>query len=411
MKSAVQSNAIVSSLFPSNVRDRLFPSEERSDRKMSKIESNKMRLKTFLSDKGGPPESSSNMHSTHDEASSPIADLFPHCTVLFSDIAGFTAWSSVREPAQVFTLLESLYGAFDAIAFKRSVFKVETIGDAYVAVVGLPEPRQDHASVMSKFARDCMMRMIGLVRDLETNLGPGTGDLRLRFGLHSGAVTAGVLRGQKSRFQLFGDTVNTASRMESTGLPNRIQASETTAKLLIDAGKASWVKPREELVHAKGKGTIQTYWVEPPSTSNAAAAVSDFSGENSEESSLDDKARRLVGWNTDVLSRLLKLIQSRRRASRKTRKGKDGRSESEPSLQSHGCALDEVKEVIDMPNYDVTVSALVEDAENIELDSNVEKELRSYVVTICMMYNSNCKYNEQMPRRSWKLEPLPDKSC
>eukprot|EP00339_Tiarina_fusa_P009787 CAMPEP_0117081096 /NCGR_PEP_ID=MMETSP0472-20121206/57184_1 /TAXON_ID=693140 ORGANISM="Tiarina fusus, Strain LIS" /NCGR_SAMPLE_ID=MMETSP0472 /ASSEMBLY_ACC=CAM_ASM_000603 /LENGTH=451 /DNA_ID=CAMNT_0004808939 /DNA_START=187 /DNA_END=1538 /DNA_ORIENTATION=- len=379
---------------------------------MSKIETNKLRLKTFLSDKGGAsPEGSSNMHSARDEAtSSPIADLFPHCTVLFSDIAGFTAWSSVREPAQVFTLLENLYGAFDSIAVKRGVFKVETIGDAYVAVVGLPEPRRDHASVMAKFARDCNVRMVSLVRELETTLGPGTGDLRLRFGMHSGAVTAGVLRGQKSRFQLFGDTVNTASRMESTGLPNRIQASETTAQILIDAGKGSWVKPREELVHAKGKGNIQTYWVEPPLISNGggAAAVSDTSGASFSEEFLDDKTQRLIDWNTDVLSRLLKLMQSRRQASggrNEKRKGdKKGMAQQQsssgpsPSLPQYSCfVLDEVKEVIEMPRRSDSALPLLhqpEDVDGIEfLNPDVEKELRSYVVTMCMMYNSNSFHN------------------
>jgi class 3 adenylate cyclase len=403
MKSAVQSNAIVSSLFPSSVRDRLFPTDQASGNTKTKIETNKLRLKTFLSDTKGTQENSSNMNSTRDESSSPIADLFPHCTVIFSDIAGFTAWSSVREPAQVFTLLESLYGAFDSIAIKRGVFKVETIGDAYVAVVGLPEPRDDHAVVMTKFARDCNIRMVGLVHDLETNLGPGTSDLRLRFGLHSGAVTAGVLRGQKSRFQLFGDTVNTASRMESTGLPNRIQASNATAELLIEAGKASWVKPREELVHAKGKGTIQTYWIEPTLTGNAAANVSESSPGNSEED-LDGKTRRLVDWNTDVLSRLLKHIQSRRRASKKTKKGKEGAPVS--SIGSSDGALDEVKEVIEFPIYDAAVAAQEEDPESIELDKDVEKELRSYVVTICMLYNANCKWTQiQMMSICWNLQP------
>jgi len=78
----------------------------------------------------------------------PIADLFTDCTILFADIAGFTAWSSVREPAQVFTLLETLYKAFDEIARRRRVFKVETVGDCYVAVTGLPNPRKDHAVAM-----------------------------------------------------------------------------------------------------------------------------------------------------------------------------------------------------------------------------------------------------------------------
>lgn len=88
-----------------------------------------------------------------------------------ADIAGFTAWSSVREPSQVFTLLETVYHAFDLIAKKRHVFKVETVGDCYVAVTGLPEPRKDHAVIMGRFARDCMDRMKQLSSQLEVALG------------------------------------------------------------------------------------------------------------------------------------------------------------------------------------------------------------------------------------------------
>ena len=78
---------------------------------------------------------------SQDGKAKPIADLFPETTVMFGDIAGFTAWSSMREPSHVFHLLETIYGAFDAIAMRRNVFKIETIGDSYVAVCGLPEPR------------------------------------------------------------------------------------------------------------------------------------------------------------------------------------------------------------------------------------------------------------------------------
>ena len=224
---ATQSTAIISSLFPKNVRDRLMNVDgDGGGGGGSLMLHPNHRLKTFL------------RGSVHEgDANQPIADLFPHCTVFFADIAGFTAWSSTREPAQVFVLLQTVYQAFDALAKRRKVFKVETIGDSYVAVTGLPEPQPNHAIIMCKFAWDCSQRVGYLTKDLEVMLGPGTGtqtthllllvffllvaqnefvtivccigDLNMRFGLHSGPVTAGVLRGERARFQLFGDTVNT----------------------------------------------------------------------------------------------------------------------------------------------------------------------------------------------------------
>ena len=128
--------------------------------------------------------------------------LFASYTVMFADVEGFTAWSSVREPSQVFTLLETIYAAFDRVALRRRVFKVETVGDCYVAVSGLPEPTKDHAVTMARYARDCIAEHIAAVKKLESSLGPETGDLRIRVGLHSGPITAGVLRGERSRFQV-----------------------------------------------------------------------------------------------------------------------------------------------------------------------------------------------------------------
>jgi class 3 adenylate cyclase len=110
-------------------------------------------------------------------SSKPIADLFTSVTVLFADVVGFTAWSSVREPSQVFTLLEAVYDAFDSIAKRRGVFKVETIGDCYVAACGLPVPRNDHALVMARFSAKCLQQLVGILQSLEILLGPGTADL------------------------------------------------------------------------------------------------------------------------------------------------------------------------------------------------------------------------------------------
>jgi hypothetical protein len=204
LRQATQTSAIVSSLFPENVRDRLM---DGNTDKAGNFMAPNYRLKSYL--KGGTDATGNNSLDM-----APIADLVPHATVLFADISGFTAWSSTREPAQVFILLQNVYQAFDTIANRRRVFKVETIGDSYVAVTGLPEPQKSHAVIMAKFAGECLLKMNQVTRDLEVVLGPDTADLSMRFGLHSGAVTAGVLRGERARFQLFGDTVNTAARME-----------------------------------------------------------------------------------------------------------------------------------------------------------------------------------------------------
>jgi class 3 adenylate cyclase len=196
-------------------------------------------------------------------SAAPLAELYPSVTVVFADIAGFTTWSSAREPPQVFMLLERIYGAFDKIAHHHGVFKVETVGDCYVAVAGLPEPNDDHVLAVAKFARDCLHKMKELTLKLEVILGPDTTDLELRVGINSGQVTAGVLHGERSPFQLFGDCVNTAARMKSTSKRSHIQISSQTAYLLMKQGRASWVKARGEAVAANGKRKMQTFWLRP----------------------------------------------------------------------------------------------------------------------------------------------------
>jgi class 3 adenylate cyclase len=254
MDRAVASSAIVSSLFPSQVRDQLYKENETDHKKKD------WKMRDSM---GGVGPFSNASDETAVGSSRPIADLFEHTTILFADLVGFTAWSSEREPVQVFELLEVLYCAFDKIAVRRKVFKVETIGDCYVAVTGLPDPQEDHALIMAKFARDCIVKMGQLTTELAGVLGADTATLRIRVGMHSGPVTGGVLRGQKSRFQLFGDSMNTAARMETNGSPGLIHVSQQTADELIAKGKSSWVTPRADKITAKGKGEMQTYWVSP----------------------------------------------------------------------------------------------------------------------------------------------------
>jgi class 3 adenylate cyclase len=115
---------------------------------------------------------------------------------------------------------------------------------------------------MAKYARDCLLTVQQLLPALAEDLGPDTLTLGLRIGLHSGPVTAGVLRGDKARFELFGDTVNTTSRMESTGEKDRIHLSEQTAALLSAQGRGHWLIARDEVVAAKGKGELKTFWLD-----------------------------------------------------------------------------------------------------------------------------------------------------
>jgi class 3 adenylate cyclase len=186
LSSAIRTNAIVASLFPANVRDRLMDEAQRPKNDG---------IGNYFGEEG-----------QENAKQSQIADFFPDTTIMFADIKGFTAWSSSREPYQVFLLLETIYGAFDAIAKRRQVFKVETVGDCYVAAAGVPHCRKDHAIVMARFACDCRSKVQQLIPELQATLGPGTEELMFRIGLHSGPITGGVIRGQNARFQLFGDT-------------------------------------------------------------------------------------------------------------------------------------------------------------------------------------------------------------
>lgn len=116
---------------------------------------------------------------------------------------------------QIFNLLEALFGAFNNIASRRGVFKVETIGELYVAVANVPEANPRHAILMTKFASDCLNKSVEVFHNLDpAQVGEGAHDLKLQIGLHTGPVCGGVLRGQRSRFQLFGDSVSIASKMQ-----------------------------------------------------------------------------------------------------------------------------------------------------------------------------------------------------
>ena len=178
-----------------------------------------------------------------------------------------------------------------------------------MAVTGLPNPQPNHARLMARFANECLLQIRETTSRLVDKLGEGTSDLTLRIGLHSGPVTAGILRGEKSRFQLFGDTVNTASRMESTGEKNRVQVSEFTADLLVQAGKAHWLIPREDLVEAKGKGMVKTFWLVNELVKHTTSIIPKSMGatSNSDDSNNVDDMDCVPGTRRNSVGELLSI--------------------------------------------------------------------------------------------------------
>jgi class 3 adenylate cyclase len=179
-----------------------------------------------------------------------IVDRFDAVSVLFADIVGFTALSSRTSPEALVTMLNELFSMFDRLAEQHGLEKIKTIGDAYMVVAGIPHPVADHAAAIADMALD----MIAFVEAYSRRLGL---ELTIRVGIHTGPVVAGVIGTKKFIYDLWGDTVNTASRMESHGVPGRIQVSEATYQLL--AGRFA-LEPRP-LIEVKGKGAMQTYLV------------------------------------------------------------------------------------------------------------------------------------------------------
>ncbi|XP_023220693.1 atrial natriuretic peptide receptor 1-like isoform X1 [Centruroides sculpturatus] len=182
-------------------------------------------------------------------------EMFDSVTIYFSDIVGFTSMCSVSTPMQVVDFLNDLYTCFDSIVSDFDVYKVETIGDAYMVVSGLPDRNGiNHAYEISRLA----LTLLHAMENFHIRHRPEE-KLMLRIGIHTGSCCAGVVGQKMPRYCLFGDTVNTASRMESTGEPLKIHISSST-KHLLDRFGSFIVVPRGE-IDVKGKGKMETYWL------------------------------------------------------------------------------------------------------------------------------------------------------
>ncbi|XP_074600030.1 atrial natriuretic peptide receptor 1-like [Brevipalpus obovatus] len=183
------------------------------------------------------------------------AEAYESVTIYFSDIVGFTSLSAQSTPMEVVTLLNDLYTHFDSILENFDVYKVETIGDAYMVVSGLPTR---NGILHSREIARMSLALLNAVISFKIRHRPAE-QLKLRIGIHSGSCVAGVVGLKMPRYCLFGDTVNTASRMESTGLPLRIHVSPSTRELLLKIGNFK-LDLRGE-VEMKGKGKMVTYWL------------------------------------------------------------------------------------------------------------------------------------------------------
>jgi class 3 adenylate cyclase len=178
-----------------------------------------------------------------------IIQHFEEASCLFADMAGFTTWSAQRDVNEVAETLNTIFNLFDELVVQHGAEKIKTIGDAYMCVAGLPEPCTDHAQRLAKLA-------LAMNEAIRTTW-PG-GEINVRIGIHSGEVIAGVLGKNKYAYDLWGDTVNTASRMESSGAAGKVNISEATRRLLGDAFTCNY---RGE-IEAKGKGKLKMYFLE-----------------------------------------------------------------------------------------------------------------------------------------------------
>ena len=184
------------------------------------------------------------------EPRSIIADKYDHVTLLFADVVNFTPKASLLPPEEVVAFLNRVFSAFDALAEKHGLEKIKTIGDAYMVAGGLPETQPDQVIRAADMALDMLETVSGLSR----NLGE---EVSVRIGIHTGPAVAGVLGRRKLLYDVWGDTVNTAARMEASGLPDRIQVTEEVFRLL----DGTYAFEERGMIDVKGKGPMKVYFL------------------------------------------------------------------------------------------------------------------------------------------------------
>ena len=226
------------------------------------------------------------------ESKEPFVESFDCVTILFADIMDFTVVCQLLTPPQIVLLMGDIFSQFDEAAKSRGVYRVETVGDCYMASTGCPDAEDPSvaADKMVLFAQD----VIKIVRNIQPPVDLGF-PLQIRIGVHSGPVTAGTLSGTMPRYCLFGDTVNTASRMESTGEVARIHLSDETVSLLRKDATCLYEFESRLPMHVKGKGVMYTYFLDTPEDMASTHDVH-FKGSRSRSTSerIEPEARSLL---------------------------------------------------------------------------------------------------------------------
>ena len=195
----------------------------------------------------------------------PIADHFETASVLFMDLVGFTSLASITPPKQLVHVLDSIFSKADSIVEMFGLEKIKTIGDGYLAVANVTSPLEEHQMATALAALQLLETMKNFTVNIPTDLGETNwikdiNDIEIRIGIHTGEVVAGIIGKNKYTYDLWGDAVNVASRMESYSEPGRIQISEQFAKS-IEHNSEFVLIPRGEIT-IKGKGTMNTFWLE-----------------------------------------------------------------------------------------------------------------------------------------------------
>lgn len=304
-----------------------------------------------------PPDAIKKLHRGQT-----VVEKYNIVTIFFSDIVGFTSMCGEMRPLQVMKMLNELYNQFDKLVEKHGVYKVETIGDAYMVVGGAPNrlPAPEAAERVALFALEAM--------DFIKNFRTTDGDqVIIRAGIASGPAVAGVVGTSMPRYCFFGDTVNLASRMESNSLKLNIQCSDFTYRLLRDAPNYEFhMEKREELVHLKGKGETQTWWIRNIFGKRSPNPIGDIESTShivEQDSFVQTMALNQQAWD------------------------RTGGPDSTLVVATSDSGV-MVKRIASILEYRLAIAMNSTTKTDLSMNETISEEIHAYVHDICSMYNN-----------------------